>query len=107
MDECKKITKIHRKYPDVKHDYRALSCRINKNGNPSDIIFYKLKKDGKSSEGVETYSGKNYIVGSNEKSHSRRYDLNKVPDKLRSLVNKLHLKHNKTKWSNKNKIDLN
>jgi len=105
--KCSKITKIHRRYPDQKWDYKALFCRTDKKGKPTDIGFYKLKDKGKSSQGVEIYSGKNYIVGSEAPSYSRRYDINKVPNEIKSLINELKSKHTKTKWSKKKRVDFN
>ncbi|MEK6882605.1 MAG: hypothetical protein AABY22_23490 [Nanoarchaeota archaeon] len=105
--ECKKIQKIHRRYPDTKWDYKALSCRTNRNGKPTDIIFFTLKNKGKSSKGVEVYSGKNYIVNSSSPSYSRKYNLDKVPGDISPIVDDLKSKHSKTSWSSEKKVDLN
>ncbi len=105
--ECEKVTKIHRRYPDTKWDYKALSCRTKKNGKPTDIIFYTLKDKGKSSKGVEVFSGKNYIVGSSSPSYSRIFNLDKVPTDIKPIVEELKSKHSKTSWSDKERIDLN
>jgi hypothetical protein len=101
------IKKIHRRYPDNKWDYKAVSVMQVKDGKPRDVNYYKLKDNGKKSEGVEVYSGKNYVVGSNEVSHSNRYDIDKVPNNLKPIVYNLKSEHNKIKWSKKKYVDLN
>ena len=101
------ITKIHRKYPDNKWNFKALSLRINDDGKAKDLVLGKLISKGKKSTSVEVYSGSNYIVGSNERSSSRQYKLSEVPKKYKEDVKKLMEKHRKTKWSNKKYINLN
>jgi hypothetical protein len=78
------IKKIHRRYPDRKWDYKALSLRKN----DRDIIYYNLKNGDRDSEGVEVFLGKNYIVGSNKPSHSNRYNLDRIPKPLKNDVEK-------------------
>jgi len=97
------ITKIHRKYPSTKWEFRALSKRVD----GKDIIYGEGKDRGKSFKGVEVYSGKNYIVGSSAPSYSRRYSVSKVPKIYRKEVAELKRKHNKTKWSKKKRVDSN
>ena len=102
-----KITKIHRKYPDSNWDFKALSLRMRDNGKAKDLVLYKLKNNGKKSQGVEIFSGSNYIVGSSDRSSSRRYAIKDVPSKYKDDVKKLMEKHRKTKWSNKKYLNLN
>ena len=104
-------TIIHRKYPDRKWELKAVSIRIDDDGKIKDIIYCKsIDKSsfGKGkSEGVEIYSGRNYIVGSNTPSHSRRYPLNKVPEKYLPIVKKAMDIHKKTKWSKAEYVNKN
>lgn len=93
------LKKIHRRYPDRKWDFRALSLRKN----DKDIIYYNLKNGNRNSEGVEVYSGKNYIVGSNQPSHSNRYDVDRVPKTLKNDVEILKKKHKESVWDNSDK----
>jgi len=102
-----KISKIHRRYPDTKWDFKALSSRVRDEGKAKDIVLYKLKNKGKKSLGVEIFSGSNYIVGSNERSNSRRYTVSNVPSKYKKEVEALMKKHRKIKWSKKRYMNLN
>lgn len=99
--------KYHRKYPDTKWNFKAISTKIRENGRIREVIYYKLIDKDKRSEGVEIYSGRNYIVGSSERSYSRRYSLQKLPEKYKKIVEKLIIKHKSTKWSNKAYVNLN
>ena len=99
----KGITKLHRRYPDTKWDYKALSKRV---GN-KEIYYYTLKNKNKKSKGVEIFSGKNYIVGTSAPSYSRRYNVSKVPKIHKKVVSNLMKQHKKVKWSKKRRVDLN
>ena len=90
---------IHRRYPAQEWDYKAISARVKINGSTKDVVYYTLKNKGKSSEGVEVYSGENYILGSKEKSYSRNYPMNKIPSAYKAIVEALKEVHNKKKWS--------
>ena len=99
---------IHRKYPDNKWEFRAVSVRIrDDDGKLKDIVFGKGIDKGKRFVGVEIYVGSNYIVGSSDRSYSRRYSLKNVPKKYRYFVDYAKRIHNNTKWSNQNRIDMN
>lgn len=94
--------KYHRKYPDIRWNYKAVSIRI---GN-MEIIYYELISKGKKSNGVEIYQGKNYDSSSFLGSYSRRYSLKEVPLKYKDVVKILKRKHGKIKWSRKRHINL-
>jgi hypothetical protein len=100
-------TKIHRKYPERKWNYKALSARVDDHGKTRDVTFYELKDKGVKKVGVEVYAGRNYIVGSNEPSRSQSYPITKVPAKYKSIVKELRHEHRKTKWSRVKRVDLN
>lgn len=55
-----KYKKYHRRYPDSNWDYKAISTMVRN----KEVIYYTLKSNGKRSEGVEVYSGRNYIAQS-------------------------------------------
>ena len=101
------LKKYHRRYPDYKWDYKAVSKTIVEDGRKKEIIFYTLINKGKRTNGVEIYSGKNYIVGSNAKSYSRKYTLNNYPRKYDEIVKFLMKAHKTVKWSQKKYVDLN
>jgi len=94
---------IHRKYPDKKWEFKAVSIRINDNGKLKDIIYGKGIDKGKKFESIEMYSGKNYIIGSKEPSYSRLFSLKNIPKKYLHIVNICKKIHTKTKWSNTKK----
>ncbi len=95
--------KIHRKYPERNWEFKAISTRIE----GRDVIYYTLTDNGKKSMGVEIYGGKNYIVGSDSPSYSRRYLISAVPKKYKKVVKQLQVRHRKTKWSKKPYVNLN
>jgi hypothetical protein len=101
------MKKYHRRYPDYKWDYKAVSKTIVENGRTKEIIYYTLVNKGKRTKGVEIYSGKNYIVGSNAKSYSRNYTLTNYPKKYKEIVKFLIKAHATMKWSKKKFVDLN
>ena len=72
-----KYKKYHRKYPDIKWNYKGISTRKSR----KEIVYNTLINKGKKSRGVEIFSGRNYDVNSNTPSYSRRYSLSKVPKK--------------------------
>ena len=71
------------------------------------MVYGTLIRNGKTIESIEVYSGKNYIVGSTDVSHSRCYCMHTVPKYLKSIVAKLKEKHSKTKWSKRRRVNLN
>lgn len=89
--------KTHRRYPASNWDYKAISTIINDNGTKRDIYYYTLKDQN---EGVEIFTGSNYIVGSIHKSYSKRYDMDKIPPKYKSVVGELKKIHQTTTWGN-------
>jgi len=93
----------HRRYPDTQWDYKAVSTEV---GN-KEIIYDTLSDHGKKSQGVEIYSGRNYDVGSNERSYSRKYKLSEVPKIYKKTVAMLKRVHKKTKWSKEKEVDYN
>jgi hypothetical protein len=95
--------KYHRKYPDIKWNYKAISTKV---GN-KEIVFYTLRNKGKQSRGVETYSGSNYNVRSTAKSYSQNYNLRSVPAVYKNVLQKLIRKHKSTKWSKAKRVDYN
>ena len=96
-------TIIHRKYPEHNWEYRGISIRIEENGKPRDVVYFIAN----GTPGVEIYSGSNYIVGSNERSHSRNYNINNVPVKYANVVIEARRIHDNIKWSNANRVDMN
>ena len=100
-------TIIHRKYPDVKWEFRAVSLRVD-DGKIKDVVYGKSKdKIGKISTGIEIYSGSNYIVGSSSPSYSRKYSMKNVPEKYLPIVKKAQEIYQKTTWSTKKYVNKN
>ena len=95
------IKKYHRKWENW--DYRAVSTTFD----GKEIVYGVSKSDGKKSEGVEVYSGKNYDVDSTARSHSNRYDMNEVPKSYKKIVAMLKKAHHKIKWSKNKEVNLN
>ena len=93
--------KYHRKYPDQKWNYKAVSTKVD----GKEVIFHTLNNKGKKSKGVEVYQGSNY--GGSGRSYSRAYSLSKVPKKYKSTVANLQKEHKKIKWSKKKRVDIN
>jgi transcriptional regulator of NAD metabolism len=98
-----KTQKIHRRYPEQNWDFKVISTRINDNGTLRDVNYYTSN----TKEGVEVYSGENYIVGSKDKSYSRQFSMSKIPDKYKKIVAELKKVHKATKWSTAKRVDLN
>jgi hypothetical protein len=101
------MVKIHRKYPDKKWEYRAISTRIKDNNIRKDVIYYTLNNNGKKSQGVEIYQGSNYIIDSSIKSYSRRYNLKDLPEKYKGVIKYAISVHNNISWSKENYVDEN
>lgn len=99
----KTVSMIHRKYPDVDFEYRAIVFHLG----DSNVIYYTLEEKGKKTRGVEVYSGRNYVVNSNRKSYSRHYDVNNIPIKYKRYIRYLKSIHSKTKWSEELRVDIN
>jgi len=104
------VKKYHRKYPDSKWEYRAISTKVfdERSYRMNEIIYYTLIDKGRKSRGVEVYSGENYIVGCfDERSYSRSYSMPNVPAKYKSIVNELMRVHKSTTWSKEKYVNLN
>lgn len=95
------LTKYHRKWEGW--DYRAISTVYQ----GKEIIYGVSKSNRTRSEGVEVYSGKNYVPDSSTRSHSNRYDMNEVPKVYKKIVAMLKKAHRKTKWSKNKEVNLN
>jgi hypothetical protein len=93
-----KTFKTQRRYPNNDWDYKAISTYITENGVKKDIVYYTLISKGVYKEGIEVFSGSNYIVGSKDRSYSKSYDINKLPLKYVDMLNTLKTKHIATKW---------
>jgi len=93
--------------PENNWDYRAISVKIYENGRIKEIVFYTLIENGKSSKGIEIFSGENYIVDSTKRSHSRRYNIENLPEKYQPYIKNLIDEYNKIKWSMKKCVNSN
>lgn len=102
-----KTKKIHRRYPESDWDYKAIATRIDDNGTKRDVIYHTVKSKGKNSEAVEVYAGENYILGSKDKSYSRKFEMSAIPTKYVSIVAELKKVHKGTKWSTAKKVNVN
>lgn len=82
---------------DKPTDYKII-CRIIRTGGKDVQVCYHETNDHKAKV-VQIYSGKNYIVGSNDVSYSRKYDeVSEVPVKYKAVVDELIAAHHK-KWN--------
>ena len=99
-----KTQKTHRRYPDQKWDYKAITVLIDRD---TELIYSTLIDKGKRSEGVEIYTGENYVVGSKARSYSRQYTLSKLPEKYKKIVAELKNVHTATKWSKAKRVNEN
>ncbi len=98
-------TKVtHRRYPEINRDYKAISTPINRD---TQIYYYTLIDKGICSEGVEVYTGANYVAQSIAKSYSRRYEMSNVPKKYTTIVEALKNMHNQTIWSEDTYVNIN
>jgi len=95
--------KYHRRYPDTKWDYKAISTRVD----GKEIIYYTLLDRGKKSQGIEIFQGSNYDPKSSARSYSRNYKLGNVPSKYSKIVSALKSKHRTTSWSKSKYVDYN
>lgn len=82
----------HNPYTDI------LEGKIDKDSFITYYINVKGKDVGK--EGMEYYSGENYVVGSNKKSVSRNYSIDQIPSKYKKAWDKLKLEYNEMHKSN-------
>ena len=80
-------------------DYKAISTYIIDDGKKRNVIYHTLKNKGKKTEGVEVYTGENYVVGSKDKSNSRAYKINELPIKYKDVLASLKKVYKNTKWS--------
>lgn len=99
--------KTHRRYPENNWDYKAISTIFNDGGIKRNVVYYTLIQKDKKTEGVEVYSGVNYIVGSNDKSYSKNYKFDNFPVKYKETVAELKKVYKATKWSSAKYINEN
>jgi RNA-splicing ligase RtcB len=95
--------KIHRKYPSVNWEFKAISAKVDDNGVERELVYGVA--NGIFS--LEMYTGVNYIVGAKNKSRSRRYLMNEIPKKYKDIVEVLKKVHESTKWSDDKYVNLN
>ena len=75
-------------------DYKTI-CKIIRQDGKEVQVCYGETNDGKN-KSIEVYSGKNYIVGSEDVSFSKKYDdVSEVPVKYKSVVSELVTAHGK------------
>lgn len=100
---------IHRRYPDSKWDYKAISTKIfdPRSYRSNEIYYCTVIDKGKKRSGVEVYSGENYILDSTDKSYSRSYSMKQIPDKYKLTVKELKRIHESTLWSNAPYVNMN
>ncbi len=99
--------KTHRRYPDRAWDYKAISTIMNDGGTKRNVMYHTLSSKGEKSEGVEVYTGENYIPDSKDKSYSKMYKMKDIPTKYKKVVEELKEVHKKTKWSTAKRVDEN
>lgn len=77
------------KYKKVTHNpkYNILLAEIDDNGKIRHVTYVVDKRTG-SYSGMEVYSGRNYVLGSNSNSYSRFYKYN-IPNKYKLLALRL------------------
>lgn len=103
-----KTQKIHRKYPRNNWEFRAISTQtLNKAGNVVDVIFGISTSNGIVKEGVEIYTGENYIVGATNASRSYRYEKDSYPKYYADIISTLTNVHLNTKWSTDDYVNEN
>lgn len=89
--------KINRQFDNWQ--FRAISARVEDNGQLKDIVFGISNSADGESAGLEIYQGGNYIVESNEPSRSWRYEVTNIPKKWNSLFEQLLSQWMTCKWS--------
>ena len=99
--------KVQRRYPDRDWDYKAICTRIDDGGRVRAVYYYVLRTGGVVEEGVEVYSGANYIVGAKDRSSSRNYRYSECPVKYRGIVSELRRVHRATRWSAARRVSVN
>jgi hypothetical protein len=100
------FNKTQRRYPNHDWDYKAISTIMN-DGVKKNVIFYTNKQNGVEYCGVEIHQGKNYIVGSSDRSYSKAYTMENLPPKYEGVVSELKSIHEKTEWSNEEYVNEN
>ena len=99
---------IHRKYPEQGWEFKAICVHVKDDEKLKDVIYGTGIDKGKRFEGVEIYSGRNYVDESDDKvPYSKRYDVDKIPNKYAHIVRYAKSLHRKNKWSKKQHIGLN
>lgn len=83
-----KTTLINRVYPENDWDFKAVSTTTtNSSGHLIELIYCHVKTCGIEHESFETYTGKNYIVDSTNKSYSTSvHDISKVPAMYKNVL---------------------
>lgn len=105
MDITIKTDKIHRRYPESRWDYQAISTLVE-NGS-TNLIYYTVQDNNVFKLGVEVYKGPNYISGATGSNYSRNYGLETLPKKYKDTVTKLAIVHSKTVWSKEERVEEN
>lgn len=99
-----KITKtIHRKYPDRNWEYKGISTIVKDCGIERELIYCEAN----GIKSVEMYTGSNYIVGSKNRSYSRKYSMNEIPKKYKDIVKILVAVFNSMEWSTEKYVNIN
>lgn len=102
---------IHRRYPDVNWEFRALYEIIEIDNRKIQVVYSKSRKldePDNFTTTVEVYSGPNYILGERGRSHSRSYPMHGIPNRHKETVEKLASVHENMVWDNSNeRLDIN
>lgn len=90
---------VHRRYPDINWEFRAVCQIVINAGRKMDVVFGKSKSlESDDRVSIEIYSGPNYIPGERGRSHSRVYTMDNYPKKYDELIKQLTTAHNEIKW---------
>ena len=65
-----------------------------------------VKDENKGNESMEVYSGQNYVVGSNKKSHSRVYKVDAIPEKYKSAWLDLKKRYEAKEYKDGGDVDV-
>jgi hypothetical protein len=89
--EVKVIQTKFNSHKNHNHNADILEGKIDKDSFITYYVYVNGKDIGK--EGMEYYTGENYVVGSNKKSSSRNYSVDKIPSKYKKAWDKLKLEY--------------